>query len=188
MGLILALSSIVQGCGSSRFIFGFTTTAVSGMKRVRLLREMARSVVITGQPGIGTFLSEPSVGSCELSNNPSREKVEPTIGSLTPSVIVLVKSHFFGSKMVSASYLSRIECFNKTPRVSPLVTLRHSFGLSSICACPTGVPERLDGDTTNLYIMFTTSPERQRWKSLTKTTSCAEIIMNTWFLEETWLA
>ena len=55
-------------------------------------------------------------------------------------------------------------------------------------ARPTGVPEKLADHTTNLYIMFTTSPEPQRWKSLIKTTSCAKIIMNTWFLEEIRLA
>jgi hypothetical protein len=53
---------------------------------------------------------------------------------------------------------------------------------------PTGVPERLAGHYTNLYIIFTTSPERQRWRSLRKTTSCAEIIMNTWSFEEIRLA
>ena len=47
----------------------------------------------------------------------------------------------------------------------------------------TSVPEKLVYDT-NLYIMYTTSPERDRWKSLTKCTKCAVIIMNTWFLEE----
>jgi hypothetical protein len=36
--------------------------------------------------GIGAFLSESSVASCELSNNPSREKVEH-IGSLTLSFV-----------------------------------------------------------------------------------------------------
>jgi hypothetical protein len=56
--------------------------------------ETARSVVITGQPGIGTFLS--SVISCPLSNNASREKVKH-FGSFTPSVVVSVnRSHFFG--------------------------------------------------------------------------------------------
>ena len=53
---------------------------------------------------------------------------------------------------------------------------------------PTGVPEQLAGHTTNLYIIFTTSPHRQSWMSLRKTTSCAVIIMNTWFLEDIRLA
>jgi len=43
--------------------------------------------------------------------------------------------------------------------------------------CPTGIPERLAGNT-NLYIMFTTSPGRQRWKPLTKGSTCAEIVMS----------
>ena len=55
---------------------------------------MARSVVVTGQPGIGVFFS--SVGSCALSNNASCEKVKH-IGSLTLSVVVSAnRSHFFG--------------------------------------------------------------------------------------------
>ncbi len=45
----------------------------------------ARSVVITGQPGVGVFL--PSVASHSLSNNPSHEKVK-LFGSFTPSVVV----------------------------------------------------------------------------------------------------
>jgi hypothetical protein len=65
--------------------------------------EEPRSVVITGQPGIGVFFS--SVASCELSNNPSRGKVEH-IGSLTPSVVVSAnRSHFCGIEAASASYL-----------------------------------------------------------------------------------
>jgi hypothetical protein len=50
-------------------------------------------------------------------------------------------------------------------------------------ARPTGVLERLVGNT-NLYIMFTTSPKRQRWKTLSNCTKCAVIIMNPWSLEE----
>jgi hypothetical protein len=50
------------------------------------------------------------------------------------------------------------------------------------------VPEELAGFHTNLYIMFTTSPKRDRWKPLTKYTQCVVIIMNPWFLEEIRLA
>jgi hypothetical protein len=50
-----------------------------------------------------------------------------------------------------------------------------------------GVHEKLLCDT-NLYIIFTTSPKRDRWKPLTKYTNCAVIIMNPWFLEEIRLA
>jgi len=49
---------------------------------------------------------------------------------------------------------------------------------------PTGVPEKLAGVDANLYIMFTTSPERERWKTLTKCKICMVIIMNAWFPEE----
>jgi hypothetical protein len=55
-------------------------------------------------------------------------------------------------------------------------------------ARPTGVPEKLGGSNTSPYIMFTTFPKRERWKTLTKCTECAEIIMDTWFLGETRLA
>jgi hypothetical protein len=51
----------------------------------------------------------------------------------------------------------------------------------------TGIHEKLV-DHTTLYIMYITSPERGQWKTLTKCTSCAEIIMNPWFLEEIRLA
>jgi hypothetical protein len=47
----------------------------------------------------------------------------------------------------------------------------------------TGIPESLV-QNTNLYIMFTTSPKRDRWKTLKKCTDCAEIIMDTWSVEE----
>ena len=122
----------VQSCGSGKIVFGSTTTVARGMKRVRLLwqRLMPRSVVITGQPGIGVFLS--SVTSCALSNNPSCEKVKH-FGSLTPSVVVSAnRSHFFGMKMATVSYLSGMECFNETTRVSLPVSLRGSYGRSSI--------------------------------------------------------
>ena len=51
----------------------------------------------------------------------------------------------------------------------------------------TGVPEELVYDT-NLYIVFTSSPKRDRWKPLKKCTTCAVIVMNTWLLEEIRLA
>jgi hypothetical protein len=54
----------------------------------------ARSVMITGQPGVGVFLS--SVAACALSNNSSCEKVKH-IGLPTPCVVVSAnRSHFFG--------------------------------------------------------------------------------------------
>jgi hypothetical protein len=94
------------------------------------VRKIARSVVITGQPGVGVFLS--SVASCALSNNPSREKVNH-IGSPTLCVVVSANgSHFFGIEVASASYLSMMECFNNTSRVSPPMTLRCSYGRSSM--------------------------------------------------------
>jgi hypothetical protein len=56
--------------------------------------ERARSVVITGQPGVGVFLS--SVAACAPSNNPSCEIVKH-IGLPTPCVVVSAnRSHFFG--------------------------------------------------------------------------------------------
>jgi hypothetical protein len=59
--------------------------------------ERARSVVITGQPGVGVFLS--SLASCALSNNPSREKVKH-IGSPTPSVVVSANRSHIRKKQV----------------------------------------------------------------------------------------
>ena len=91
---------------------------------------MARSVVITGQPGIGVFLS--SVASCALSDNRSREKVNH-IGPLTPSVVVSAKrNHFSGIVGACASYLSRMGCLNDASRTSLPITLRRSYGHSSI--------------------------------------------------------
>jgi len=46
------------------------------------------------------------------------------------------------------------------------------------------IPEQFADLEAHLYVMFTTSPERQRWKPLTKTTLCAEVVMNPWSLEE----
>ncbi len=47
-----------------------------------------------------------------------------------------------------------------------------------------GVPERLAGHDTKLYIIFVTYPERQRWSCLESCTSNVEIVMNPWSLEE----
>jgi hypothetical protein len=91
--------------------------------------DLAPSVVITGQPGVGVFLS--SVAACALSNNPLREKVKP-IGILTPSVVVSAnRCHSCGIEVASsASCLSRKECFNKASRVSPPMALSGSYGHS----------------------------------------------------------
>jgi hypothetical protein len=99
----------------------------------------ARSVVITGQPGVGVFLF--SVAACAPSNNPSCEKVKH-IGRRTRSVVVSAnRSHFFGTEAASVSYLSKMECLNKTSIVSPLMTLRHFYGRSSM--------------RTDIYLVFT---------------------------------
>ena len=48
-------------------MFGFTISAVNGIHLVRLQHSatgIARSVIITGQPGIGEFFS--SVATCAL--------------------------------------------------------------------------------------------------------------------------
>jgi len=59
-----------------------------------------------------------------------REKVKH-IGTSTPSVVVSAKrSHFFGIETEPASYLSSMEYFNKTSRVSPPMTLRRFYGRS----------------------------------------------------------
>ena len=88
--------------------------------------EDSRSVVITGQPGIGMFKFPFFIGSCTLSNNPSREKVNHS-GRPTPSVVVSVnKSHFSGIKIVTATYLSRMECINDPSRMSGAVILCRS--------------------------------------------------------------
>jgi hypothetical protein len=51
-----------------------------------------------------------------------------------------------------------------------------------------GVPERLAGIDTKLYIIFPTTPEQRRWKTLTKYTICVVVLMNPWLLEELRLA
>jgi hypothetical protein len=43
-GLDLGINSSVQRCGSGKTIFGFTITAVSGMKRDHLLRQRGRAL------------------------------------------------------------------------------------------------------------------------------------------------
>jgi hypothetical protein len=86
--------------------------------------ETARSVAITGQPGVGVFLSS-------IPSRLSREKGN-RIGSLTPSVVVSAnKGLFFGTEVASATCLSIMEYFDETLRVSPPVILHHSYGLSS---------------------------------------------------------
>jgi len=68
-------------------------------------------------------------------------------------------------------------------RVRPRVFAPYLWAFVDADARPTGIPEHLVYHT-NLYIMFTTSPNRDRWKRLAKYTSCMVIIMNTWSLEE----
>jgi hypothetical protein len=91
--------------------------------------EMARSVVITGQPGVGALLS--SVGPSAYLITPC-EKVK-VIGSLTRCAVVSAnRSLFFGIKLASATYSSRMVCLKKTPQMSSAVTRRHSYGRSSM--------------------------------------------------------
>jgi hypothetical protein len=47
-----------------------------------------------------------------------------------------------------------------------------------------GVPKRLAGHDTKLYIIFVTYPKRQRWSRLESCTNNMEIVMNPWFSEE----
>ncbi|KAF8489067.1 hypothetical protein F5888DRAFT_1872903 [Russula emetica] len=128
--------------------------------------EMARSVVITGQPGIG--------------RNWVIYAVRRRLGEQKPFLLyqdgvcfLFVKDGVFEQdvKTVSARDFS--------PFLWAFIDADERL---------TGVPERLACHSANLYIMFTTSPERQRWKSLTKTMGCSVITMNPWFLEEIRLA
>lgn len=90
--------------------------------------DRARSVVITGHPGVGVFLS--SVPCHSLSDNAPYEKVKH-IGFFTPPAAVSAnRSHFFGIKFPSATYLSRMECLNNMPRASLPATSFHSYGHS----------------------------------------------------------
>jgi hypothetical protein len=91
--------------------------------------ERPRSVIITGQPGIGVLLS--SAASCALSNNPSHEKVKH-FGSLTPSVVVSANAiRASGIMAASVTYSSRTEFMNYASRMSPPENLCRSYGLSS---------------------------------------------------------
>ena len=136
----------VQSCGSGKIVFGSTATAASGIKRVSLLwqRLMPRSVVITGQPGIGVFLS--SVTSCALSNNPSCEKVKH-FGSLTPSVVVSAnRSHFFGMKMATVFLFVRDGVFQRNDEsVSACEFARFVWAFVDTDERSTGVLGRLGG-------------------------------------------
>ena len=73
--------------------------------------ERARSVVVTGQPGIGALLS--SVISSSLSNTPSREKARHTGSRMQCAVVLEKKSLFFGTLMAIASFSWWMESFSR---------------------------------------------------------------------------
>jgi hypothetical protein len=77
-----------------------------------------------------------------------------------------------------------MECFNKNVEsVSARLLVPYLWAFIDADGRSTGVPENFVYDTI-LYIIFTASPKRDRWKTLKKCTRCAEIVMNTWSLEE----
>jgi hypothetical protein len=109
-----------------------------------MMTRIPRSVVITGQPGVGVLLSSDFL--C-ISNSPSCGKVNH-IGSTMLSVVVSAnRSHFFGMEVASASYLPRTECFNKNSRMFSAETLRRTYGHSSI---------PMDVQLVSLKTLFTT--------------------------------
>jgi len=145
--------------------------------------QLAPAVVITGQPGVGVFLS--SVTSCAFSNNPSREgkscwvsyAVRRSLGDRRPFLwyrngicFVFVEDGVYQQHVA--------EKFSANDFVPLLWTFVDAD------ACPAGVPEKLAGSDANLFIMFTTAPKRERWKTLMKCKSCMVIIMNPWFWGE----
>jgi hypothetical protein len=144
--------------------------------------EMPHSVVITGQPGVGVFLSP--VASCALSNNPSHENVKH-IGQPTLSVVVSANgNHSFGIEVASCFLFVEDGGFQQdVESVSVDDFALFLWAFIDADALSTGIPEKLVHHT-NLYIMFTSSQKRDRWKTLTKCTDCVEIIMNTWLVEE----
>jgi hypothetical protein len=46
------------------------------------------------------------------------------------------------------------------------------------------IPGDLTSHGSNLFVVFPTPPRKPRWRTLTKTTACAVVIMNTWFIGE----
>jgi len=47
----------------------------------------------------------------------------------------------------------------------------------------TGAPIKLAYET-NLFIVFTSSPNRDRWLNVMRNTDWVKVVMNPWFLEE----
>lgn len=126
----------------------------------------ARSVVITGQPGVGK--------TCWVSYAVRRRLGEkkPFLWYLGRVCYLFVKNGVFRQSVKNVS----------AEEFAPFLWAFVDAG-----ECRTGVPEKLI-DSTNLYIMFTTSPTPERWSTLSKYTKAAVIIMNTWSLEEIRLA
>ena len=46
------------------------------------------------------------------------------------------------------------------------------------------VPPSIAGSETQCLVIFTSSPDRKRWKGLAKNTTCVEVIMNPWSRRE----
>ena len=103
-------------------IYDFCSTRIAGQPSVE--GEMVPSVIITGQPGIGVFLSP--VASCAF----SIDRKGKHSGLLTPPVVVSAKGNLsFGIEIANATYLSRMECLNYPLMMSLAMNLRRSYGL-----------------------------------------------------------
>ncbi|KAF8506812.1 hypothetical protein F5888DRAFT_1798045 [Russula emetica] len=127
--------------------------------------EMARSIVITGQPGIGKSYW-------------ITYAVRRRLGERKP--FLWLRGSFCFLFVEDGVFERLVDHVSGGDFVPFLWAFVDADGRS-------GVPDNLAHET-NLYIIFTTSPKRDRWKSLTKKTNYAVIIMNTWSLEEIHLA
>ncbi|KAF8506809.1 hypothetical protein F5888DRAFT_37159 [Russula emetica] len=130
--------------------------------------EMARSVVITGQPGIGKSYW-------------ITYAVRRRLGERKP--FLWLRGSFCFLFVEDGVFERLVDHVSGGDFVPFLWAFVDADGRP-------GIPDELVHET-NLYIIFTTSPNRERWKRwkpLRKKTNCAVIIMNTWSLEEIHLA
>ena len=135
---------------------------------------MAPSAVVTGQPGIGNFsfiavvLTDKTLGKSVWIFYALRRR----LGEQKPVILYYADRCFL---------LVADGVYEKPEKILPNVFKRIVWTLVDSLGV---FPNYLVEQGTRLFVIFTTSPNRIRWKDLNKSTYRTVCIMNSWSREE----
>lgn len=155
-------------------VYNFLETIDDGTSKAK---DMAPGAIITGQPGIGEFLflfHLPSTNTCIVCKGKSiwvYYALRRRLAEMKPVMWYRGGTRYL---FVAEGVYQAPRCYDSTHFHKFVWTLVDSDEAID------GVPSRLVPHGTRLFVIYSTSPHKERWHRLHKTVSSFRVIMNPW--------